>query len=229
MLKDEPLNELNHLAIIMDGNGRWAKNRGLPRVKGHEKGAKTVKDITTYAAKNGIKRLTLYAFSTENWTRPKSEIDFLMNLLEHFIKKEHKTLLDNNIRFETIGDLTPLSSNLQNALTKLKNDTLSCTGMTQVIALNYGSKDEIMRAIKTIAKGELTLQNFESALDNAIPVDLLIRTGGQMRLSNFLLWQAAYAELRFSPTLWPEFTCLELEELIKSFHSTQRRFGGLDD
>ena len=213
----------------MDGNGRWAKRRGLPRIKGHEKGAKTVREITTYAAKNGIKRLTLYAFSTENWSRPQNEIDFLMELLERFIKKEQKTLIKNNIRFETIGNITKLSTSLQKSLSDLKIATASCTGSTQVLALNYGSKDEILRAIKATSKEELTFESFEKALDNHTPVDLLIRTGGEMRLSNFLLWQSAYAELRFSPTLWPEFTCKELEELIQSYHSTQRRFGGLND
>ena len=229
ILKDEPLNELNHLAIIMDGNGRWAKSRNLPRIKGHEKGAKTVRDITTYAAQRGIKRLTLYAFSTENWARPKSEINFLMDLLGRFINKECKTLIENNIRFETIGNINALSPSLQNSINELKIATATCSGLTQVLALNYGGKDEILRAFRRVSTDSLTQESFELALDDPTPVDLLIRTGGEMRLSNFLLWQAAYAELRFSHTLWPEFTCKELEEFIQSFYNTQRRFGGLSD
>lgn len=229
MLKDNSLNELNHLAIIMDGNGRWAKNRGLPRFKGHEEGAKVVREVTTYAAKNGIKRVTLYAFSTENWSRPQKEIDFLMELLGRFIKKERKTLIENNIRFETIGDSSKFTKNLQVALSELKKATSSCTGITQVLALNYGAKDEIIRAFEKSQDKPFSKELFEQNLDNAMPVDLLIRTGGQMRLSNFLLWQAAYAELRFSPTLWPEFSTKELEDIIRSYHETERRFGGLND
>lgn len=220
------MNPLHHLAIIMDGNGRWAKMRGLARAKGHEKGTQTAREITTCAAKNGIKRLTLYAFSTENWNRPKSEVDFLMKLLATFLKKEVKTLVENNIRFETIGDSSVFPPNLLKALSKLKLATSSCNGMTQVLALNYGSKDEIFRAFKK-EEAPFTIEDFEANLDNATPVDLLIRTGGEMRLSNFLLWQAAYAELRFTPTLWPEFTPKELEDLILTYHSAHRRFGGL--
>jgi undecaprenyl diphosphate synthase len=223
------LNELNHLAIIMDGNGRWAKMRGLPRVKGHEKGAKTVREITTHAAKLGIKRLTLYAFSTENWSRPKKEIDFLMRLLDKFIKKERETLLKNNIRFETIGDISKLSLKLQNSIKELEKLTASCTGLIQTLAINYGSKDEIIRAIKACPKESISQESLQNALDCSQSVDLLIRTGGEMRLSNFLLWQAAYAELRFSKTLWPEFTCKELDDFIESFHKTERRFGGIND
>lgn len=220
------MNLLHHLAIIMDGNGRWANSKGFARAKGHEKGTQTAKEITTYAAKNGVKRLTLYAFSTENWNRPKSEVNFLMNLLTIFLEKELKTLVQNNIRFETIGDPSIFSSKLLNALNNLKNATEHCDGMTQVLALNYGSKNEIFRAIQK-TNGVSSIEEFESNLDNATPVDLLIRTGGEMRLSNFLLWQAAYAELRFTNTLWPDFKESELEQIIKTYYSAHRRFGGL--
>lgn len=219
------MNELKHLAIIMDGNGRWAKNHGLARVLGHEKGTNTAREITTFAAKNKIERLTLFAFSTENWSRPKSEVNFLMKLLQKFLKEEENSFLEHNIRFETIGDISVFSPKLQEAIISLKEKSKNCTGLTQALALNYGSQDEILRAIKKMKN--LSLENFEDALDDKTKVDLLVRTGGEMRLSNFLLWQAAYAELRFTNTLWPDFTVKELEAMIDSFKKSHRRFGGL--
>jgi len=220
-----------HIAIIMDGNGRWAKKRGLKRTMGHEKGAQVVRDITTYCAKIGIKYLTLYAFSTENWARPKLEVEYLMKLLEKFLENELKTLMENSIRFKAIGDLSKFSKSLQKTIKELEEQTSDNKNLTQVLALNYGSKDEILRAIKKLNEQnlEVTQENFESCLDTAgfSSIDLLIRTSGELRLSNYLLWQSAYAELFFTNTLWPDFSSIELESIIEDFTKRQRRFGAL--
>ncbi len=215
----------------MDGNGRWATKQGLIRVKGHEEGSKRVREITKYCSTVGVKFLTLYAFSTENWKRPKMEVDFLMRLLDRWLEKELDTFLENNIRFKTIGDLSKFSKKLQKRIQKTKEATQNATGLTQVLAINYGSKDEIIRAIKkaTEQKIELSEDNFNNFLDTyEIPdVDLVIRTGGEKRLSNFLLWQSAYAELCFIDTLWPDFNESELKNIIDDFYKVQRRFGGV--
>ncbi|WP_418187160.1 di-trans,poly-cis-decaprenylcistransferase [Aliarcobacter lanthieri] len=220
-----------HIAIIMDGNGRWAKQRGLKRTAGHEEGAKVVREITTYCTKVGIKYLTLYAFSTENWNRPKLEVEYLMKLLEKFLKNELETLMKNKIRFKAIGDLSKFSHSLQKTIKEVEEKTLNNKNLTQVLALNYGSKDEILRAIKKLNERnlEITEENFESCLDTAgfNNVDLLIRTSGEIRLSNYLLWQNAYAELFFTNTLWPDFNSNELETIIEDFKKRQRRFGAL--
>jgi len=220
-----------HIAIIMDGNGRWAKKRGLKRTMGHEKGAQVVRDITTYCAKIGIKYLTLYAFSTENWARPKLEVEYLMKLLERFLKNELKTFMENSIKFKAIGDLSKFSKSLQKTIKELEEQTSNNKNLTQVLALNYGSKDEILRAIKKLNEQnlEVTQENFESCLDTAgfSNIDLLIRTSGELRLSNYLLWQSAYAELFFTNTLWPDFSSIELESIIEDFTKRQRRFGAL--
>ncbi|WP_418179613.1 di-trans,poly-cis-decaprenylcistransferase [Aliarcobacter lanthieri] len=220
-----------HIAIIMDGNGRWAKQRGLKRTAGHEEGAKVVREITTYCTKVDIKYLTLYAFSTENWNRPKLEVEYLMKLLEKFLKNELETLMKNEIRFKAIGDLSKFSNSLQKTIKEVEEKTLNNKNLTQVLALNYGSKDEIVRAIKKLneKKLEITEENFESCLDTAgfSNVDLLIRTSGEIRLSNYLLWQNAYAELFFTNTLWPDFNSNELELILEDFKKRQRRFGAL--
>lgn len=225
------MNELKHLAIIMDGNGRWAENKSKARNKGHQEGAKTIRKITEFAAKNKINFLTLYAFSTENWNRPKSEIDFLMKLLKKFLKNETPNLLANNIKFKTIGNLKVFSENLQKQIQTTKDITKNCNSLTQTLAINYGSKDEIIRAIKKLQELNLEIseENLSSNLDTnfAPPVDLLIRTGGEIRLSNFLLWQAAYAELRFTDTLWPDFSEDELSSIIENYNNSNRRFGGI--
>ncbi len=225
------MNELVHLAIIMDGNGRWAQRQNKSRSFGHEEGAKQVRSITEYCAKIGVEYLTLYAFSTENWKRPKAEVDFLMKLLGKFLKQEAISLLENNIRFSVIGDTSKFSKALQKQIEELKALTQNCTGLTQILAINYGSRDEITRAInKAIKEGkEIDEKSFETLLDtNSFPdVDLLIRTGGDKRLSNFLLWQSAYAELFFTKTLWPDFSSGELETIISEYKSTSRRFGAL--
>jgi len=220
-----------HIAIIMDGNGRWAKQRGLDRTSGHEKGAQVVRDITTYCAKIGINYLTLYAFSTENWARPKLEVEYLMKLLERFLKNELKILMENSIKFKAIGDLSKFSKSLQKTIKEVEGQTSNNKNLTQVLALNYGSKDEILRAIKKLNEQnlEVTQKNFESCLDTAgfSSIDLLIRTSGELRLSNYLLWQSAYAELFFTNTLWPDFSSIELESIIEDFTKRQRRFGAL--
>jgi len=224
------MNQASHIAIIMDGNGRWAEEKGLKRVKGHEAGAEIVRQITEYcAAHKDIERLTLYAFSTENWKRPRLEVEFLMKLLEKYLQKELQTYLKNNIRFEPIGDLRAFSKSLQKTIRDVKNKTAHCDGLVQSLALNYGAKDEILRAINKIrnTENDITDEMLSNALDCKHDVDLLIRTGGDHRLSNYLLWQLAYAEIFFRDTLWPDFTTNELEKIIKNFTKIERRFGGL--
>jgi len=224
------MNRAKHIAIIMDGNGRWAENQGKKRVKGHEAGAKIVKEITTYCANNDeIERLTLYAFSTENWKRPRLEVEFLMKLLDNYLKRELESYLTNNVRFEPIGDLRAFSKSLQKTIAMVEKKTAHCDGLVQSLALNYGSHDEILRAVNSLKKTEnpITQEMLSNALDCKHDVDILIRTGGDKRLSNFLLWQAAYAELFFVDTLWPDFSIKEFEKIIKKFKKVERRFGGL--
>ncbi|MCH9813074.1 MAG: di-trans,poly-cis-decaprenylcistransferase [Epsilonproteobacteria bacterium] len=226
------MNELKHIAIIMDGNGRWAKQQGfLKRIVGHEEGAKRVRELTIHASNRGLKYLTLYAFSTENWKRPEAEISFLMKLMDRYLKNELSLFLDNNVRFETIGDLSKLPDSLQERIAYTKEKTAHFDGLTQVLAVNYGAKDEIIRAVnKAIALGEsVNEDSFDALLDTKAidPVDILIRTGGDKRLSNYLLWQAAYSELFFTDTLWPDFTTEKFDDIIKEFESIERRFGGV--
>lgn len=221
----------SHIAMIMDGNGRWAKEQGLKRTAGHERGAKTVREITIHSSKIGVKYLTLYAFSTENWSRPKLEVEFLMKLLERYFKSELPIYLENNVKFKAIGDLSKFSSKLQKIIKDTEKQTASCTGLTQILALNYGSRDEITRAFKKLTEQnlEITEENIQSCLDTAnIPdVDLLIRTSGEVRISNYLLWQLAYAEMFFTKTYWPEFNSNELDDIISDFNHRERRFGGI--
>ncbi len=220
-----------HIAMIMDGNGRWAKEKGLKRTAGHEKGAEVVRDITTYCAKIGVQYLTMYAFSTENWKRPKLEVEYLMKLLDRYLKNELKVYLENNIKFKAIGDLARFSKSLQERIKITEEKTSQNSGLTQVLALNYGSKDEIVRAVKKLNEQNLepTEQNLESCLDTAgIPdVDIMIRTSGEVRLSNYLLWQNAYAEMFFTQTYWPDFNSNELDDIISDFNSRERRFGAI--
>lgn len=223
-------NTPHHIAIIMDGNGRWAQLQGEKRVKGHEAGAEVVRSITTYCSQHKeIKQLTLYAFSTENWKRPKLEVEFLMKLLERYLKNELETYMQNNIRFHPIGDLSGFSRPLLTTIEMVEEKTKHNKGLVQNLALNYGSKDEIVRAVNRLVKkgSEISEESLSSALDCTLPVDLLIRTGGDHRLSNYLLWQAAYAELFFVDTLWPDFSTYELETIIHQFTTIERRFGGL--
>ena len=224
------VNQTKHIAIIMDGNGRWAELQGKKRVKGHEEGAKRVKEITTFCSNHpDIEKLTLYAFSTENWKRPRLEVEFLMKLLENYLKKELPIYLQNNVRFEPIGDLRAFSKSLQKTIKNVQEKTAHCDGLIQSLALNYGSHDELLRAVNKLksSKDDITEEMLTNALDCKDDVDILIRTGGDKRLSNFLLWQSAYAELFFCDTLWPDFHTVELEKIIKKFSKIERRFGGL--
>ena len=219
-----------HLAIIMDGNGRWAEKRGLKRIEGHKKGAEVVKEITVHCANNPeIEILSLYAFSTENWKRPKMEVDFLMKLLDNWLKKELETYIKNDVKFETIGDISKFSDKLKKRIEYTKEKTKNNKKLTQILALNYGSRDEITRAVKKlISKNEeITPENIQQNLDISRDVDLLIRTSGEIRISNFLLWQIAYAEMFFTKTLWPDFNTDELEKIINEFKKRERRFGGI--
>ena len=223
-------NTVKHVAIIMDGNGRWAEMQGKKRVKGHEEGAKVVKELTTYCSNNDeIKRLTLYAFSTENWKRPRLEVEFLMKLLERYLKNELPSYLENNVKFEPIGDIRAFSKSLQKTIKMVEDKTAHCDGLVQSLALNYGSQDEILRAVNSLkaTKEDITAEMLNNALDCKEDVDILIRTGGDVRLSNFLLWQAAYAELFFIDKLWPDFSSKDLEKIIFKFKKVERRFGGL--
>ena len=225
-----------HIAIIMDGNGRWAKERGMPRVYGHRNGVKAVRETTESAAELGVEYLTLYAFSTENWNRPITEVSALMRLLVDTIKKEVKTLNENSIRLKAIGDLSKLPPRSQKALIQAIEDTATNTRMTLVLALNYSAKWEITEAVRKLASKakqgklnpeEIDDQTFSDALatkDMPNP-ELLIRTSGEMRISNFLLWQIAYAELYFTKTLWPDFRKKHLYEAILNFQNRERRFG----
>jgi undecaprenyl diphosphate synthase len=227
-----------HIAIIMDGNGRWAKKRNLPRIFGHREGAKSVREITTACAELGVKYLTLYAFSTENWKRPENEIKFLFNLLDDYLVKERKTLIKNNIKFRVIGDIKKLPSNIIKKIVYNERITKNNTGLNLILALNYGTRSEIINAVNKIAndvksgkikKNKITEELFNNYLyTKGIPdPDLLIRTSGEMRVSNFLLWQIAYSEIYVTKTLWPDFRKKELLKAINEFNKRERRFGGL--
>ncbi|MBN2214384.1 MAG: isoprenyl transferase [Bacteroidales bacterium] len=225
-----------HIAVIMDGNGRWAQKRGNKRVFGHKNGVAAVRDTVEAAAELGLEYLTLYAFSTENWNRPRTEIDALMSLLVATINKEMKTLLDNNVRLLTIGDIGSLPVSVSDKLKIAVEKTAVCGGLKLILALSYSSRWEIVNAVRNIAvkieSGELKSQDidrriFEQFLNTAgIPEpELLIRTSGEYRLSNFLLWQMAYTELYFTGTLWPDFRREDLYKAIVNFQSRERRFG----
>ena len=229
-----------HIAIIMDGNGRWAKKQGKPRVFGHKNGVKAVREVTEGCAELGINYLTLYAFSTENWNRPKIEVTALMTLLVETIKSEVKTLNKNNIRLETIGNTEALPEKSKKALRNAIAETKDNTGLCLILALNYSAKWDIMQAVKSIAQkvedqslhaDSITESDFESALStkNIPDPELLIRTSGESRISNFLLWEIAYAELFFTSVLWPDFTKEHLAKAIVDFQNRERRFGKTSD
>ncbi|MBN2332075.1 MAG: isoprenyl transferase [Deltaproteobacteria bacterium] len=236
----DPERQPRHVAIIMDGNGRWAKKRLLPRIKGHEAGIKAVERTVECCAEHRIEALTLYAFSSENWQRPALEVQALMKLLQRFLRRELPRLLKNNIRLRTIGRTDRLSQGVQDDLQSAIARTSSCTGMTLTLALSYGSRDEIIvavqRCLQAVEEQKITLANLDPAtfagfLDTAgLPdPDLMLRTGGEYRLSNFLLWQAAYAELYFSETLWPDFSEEELLSIMRDFQQRERRFGMISE
>ena len=225
-----------HLAIIMDGNGRWAKQRGLLRAIGHEGGTKSVKVTVETCAKLGVENLTLYAFSTENWNRPKLEVDTLMKLLVSSLKKEIKTLQENNIRLNAIGNLTNLPKKVQKELAEVIEQTANNTRMTLTLALSYGSREELIQVVKKISEKVKNNIISSEAIDESIinehlytqdlpDVDLVIRTSGEHRISNFLLWQIAYAEFYFTNVLWPDFSEEDLYEAIISYQNRERRFG----
>ncbi|MFH1810808.1 MAG: isoprenyl transferase [Pseudomonadota bacterium] len=225
-----------HVAIIMDGNGRWAQARGLPRLAGHREGAKTVRRIVTYAREAGIRYLTLYAFSSENWKRPPTEVAGLMDLLREYLRGELKTMLQNGIRLDVIGAVERLPEFVREPLEEACERTASLDGMTLTLALSYGGRDELLRAVRQIATevrdGDLSLEEIDdtclaSRLDTAgLPdPDLLIRTSGESRLSNFLLWQVAYSELLVLPQPWPDFDEQALHDAIIEYQGRERRFG----
>ncbi|PZX93570.1 isoprenyl transferase [Flavobacterium aquariorum] len=238
MLKDE-INTDNipkHLAIIMDGNGRWAKQKGFLRTLGHESGSKSVKKIIQECLDLGVEYLTLYAFSTENWNRPKLEVDTLMRVLINSLKKELKTMQEGNIKMNAIGNLEKLPSNAQKQLFDVLDKTKDNTKMTLTLALSYGSREELVNVVKIISdKVKNNIISIDSIDDSIInehlythnlpDVDLLIRTSGEHRISNFLLWQIAYAELYFTDVLWPDFKEQDLHEAIISYQKRERRFG----
>jgi undecaprenyl diphosphate synthase len=227
-----------HLAIIMDGNGRWAQLRGKPRTYGHIKGTRVAKKIITECSRLGVKYLTLYAFSTENWLRPQGEVALLMKLLKRYLKRETENLIKENIRFSIIGSLENLPKETVEALELAMAATAKCTGLRLVFALSYGSRQEIMEMVQKIAgkveQGELQVNDIDEVTINnhlsTFPIpdpDLIVRTSGEQRLSNFLLWQAAYSEFYFAKTFWPDFTKQDLLAAIQDFSIRQRRYGGL--
>jgi undecaprenyl diphosphate synthase len=227
-----------HVAIIMDGNGRWANARGLPRAMGHRKGVEAVREAVRTAAENGVRYLTLFAFSSENWSRPPSEISDLMGLLKTFIRRDLAVLHKENVRIRIIGDRSNLSGDILPLLLEAEDTTRANTGITLVIAFNYGARDEIARAVRALAldvaagrldPSQITPERIGASLDTAgIPdPDLIIRTSGEERLSNFLLWQAAYAELMFIPDFWPDFSRETFLAALSRYALRERRFGGL--
>jgi|SRR5690554_79210 len=236
MKKIKNLNLPEHIAIIMDGNGRWAKRRALPRSAGHKEGSRRLVNLTLFSNEIGLKYLTVYAFSTENWARPKDEVDYLMRLPLEFLNEYKDRLYNENIRLQVIGDKSKLPQELQEKILEVEDKTSDRTGLTFVIALNYGSKIEILEAAKQLSKDVLAnkvdietveLADFDQYLfTKGIPaVDLLIRTSNELRISNFLLWQIAYSELYFTKVLWPDFNEKQFVKAIKAYNKRNRRFG----
>ena len=230
----------NHIAIIMDGNGRWAKAKGLPRIAGHKEGINSVRDITRICGEIGVKHLTLYTFSTENWNRPKKEVNALMSLLLSTIKMEVKELHKNNVKFSTIGDLSFLPNNTENGLKEGMDLTKNNTGLNLILALNYGSRQEIIDSVINIANKvksrEIDINHIDETLfssflytKNYPDPDLLIRTSGELRISNFLLWQCAYTEMYLTNTYWPSFREDELFKAILDFQNRERRYGKISE
>lgn len=235
---EETKNIPAHVAIILDGNGRWAKEKGMPRNYGHMQGAKAVEDILEVARDMGIKYLTVYAFSTENWNRPETEVSALMKILRNYLKTSIKKSMKNNVRCRVIGDKTALSPDIQEAIAELEKATAGNTGLTFSIAINYGGRDEITRAVRKVAdkvkSGELdpsdiSEETINSNLDTSyLPdPDLLIRTCNEQRISNFLLWQCAYTEFYFAQVAWPDFDKEQLQMAVDAYASRNRKFGGL--
>ena len=229
-----------HIAIIMDGNGRWAKKRKMPRIKGHYEGMQTIKKVTREASHLGIKYLTLYAFSTENWSRPESEVNYIMNLTVNFLKTFLPELVEKNVKIETIGFLDAVPQSTIEAINYAKEKTKNNTGLKLVFAINYGGRAELVQSMKSIydelqRNGQNSDDIDELMISKHLMThpypdpDLLIRTSGEQRLSNFLIWQASYSEFIFNEKLWPDFDGEELKQCIKIYQSRQRRFGGLSE
>ncbi|MDC7241010.1 MAG: polyprenyl diphosphate synthase [Spirochaetales bacterium] len=220
-----------HIGVIMDGNGRWAKNRGQNRSAGHREGLNAAKAVVKAASDMGIKYLSLYVFSTENWKRTEDEVSFLMVLIKSYLKKEYQFYKDNSIRVVHSGDLKKLPADIQKEISTVSEQTAAFGGLTVNLLINYGGQDEIVRAAnKCIEKGSpITAETLTASLDNPQipPVDLMIRTGGEKRISNFLIWQTAYAELYFTEKLWPDWTGEDLQKAVDSFTNRERRFGGV--
>ncbi len=221
---------LKHIAFIMDGNGRWAKTKGMPREYGHTVGARVFSDITEYCGDIGIDTVTVYAFSTENWKRPKREVDAIMKLFGDYIKKAADTMMKRNIRIIFLGSKAPFSEKVQRDMEEIEEKSKN-NARTLNIAINYGGRNELVHAVnEAIAAGEPVTEETIGAhlyTKNSPPPDLIVRTGGEMRLSNFLLWQAAYAELYFCDTLWPDFSSADVDRAILEFNGRKRRFGGV--
>ncbi|NVK24253.1 MAG: di-trans,poly-cis-decaprenylcistransferase [Gammaproteobacteria bacterium] len=225
-----------HIGIIMDGNGRWAKNKGMPRVYGHKKGVDSVRNAVRFCRKVGVESLTLFAFSSENWKRPEEEVSGLMDLFMYVLTKEVKNLHKNNVVLKIVGDISAFSNSIQQKVKEAQELTGDNTGLILNVAANYGGRWDIVEACKRVAEqvkngdvsvDDITEDSFddETAFASQQPLDLLIRTGGEVRVSNFMLWQLAYAELHFSPVYWPEFNDQELAIAIEAFAGTERRFG----
>lgn len=233
----DPTYGARHIAIIMDGNGRWAKRKHLPRAMGHKKGVEAVRQIVRDAGEMGIKALTLYAFSSENWNRPEDEVSDLMGLLRQYIQSDLNEFLENGVRLQVIGNYQALAPDIVSMINDALEKTAKNEKMTVAVALNYGAQDELVRATQKLAQlaedgdvepDKITGEHIAENLDTAglPPLDLLIRTSGELRLSNFLLWQSAYSELYFTDTLWPDFDKKELEKALQSFGERDRRYGG---
>ena len=233
-------NPVTHIAVIMDGNGRWAQKRGLPRTGGHKVGAEVLRKIIEWATQTEIEHLTCYAFSTENWKRPKIEVTFLMTLFSSYLEKEVKNLKKNGVRLKIIGDKAGLSSKLQKLIVKAEAETADGQNLQLNLAVNYGSQQDITGAVRLIAQAvlegkmkpdEIQVDTITNQLSTAgIPaLDLLIRPGGDFRISNYLLWELAYTEFFFYEKLWPDFTVEDMEQILSDFKNRERRFGGLVD
>ena len=233
-------NPVTHVAVIMDGNGRWAQKRGLPRTGGHKVGAEVLRKIIEWATQTEIEHLTCYAFSTENWKRPKIEVTFLMTLFSSYLEKEVENLKKNGVRLKIIGDKTGLSKKLQNLIVKAESETANGQNLQLNLAVNYGSQQDITEAVRLIAQevlegkmnpAEIQVDTITNHLSTAgIPEpDLLIRPGGDFRISNYLLWELAYTEFFFYEKLWPDFTVEDMEQILSDFKNRERRFGGLVD
>ena len=239
MTKENRMRVPNHIAIILDGNGRWAKKRGMPRSYGHVKGCENLEDICEVAKELGVKYLTVYAFSTENWKRSKEEVDGLMKLFRNYLKKCIKISQKNNMRVKVIGDVSAFDPDIQESIVKLENFSKDFTELHFQIALNYGSRDEITRAVNRMLEdqkaGKLATPVEEETISNYLDTagipdpDLMIRTSGELRLSNYLLWQLAYTEFYFTDVPWPDFSKEELEKAIEQYNSRDRRYGGIKE